>query len=150
MIHRPWTWWSLPSERCPSSITIQGHVGHGNEVWTTWEGPSCCCVCLPEIPSLHRQPHTVQIESDLHFHPYLFLWRGCRKATTDDFTTSFLHFSLFCTALWDLANSRPVLSLMSSSHLFFCLPCLLFPLIVPCKVVLMDGRQIVSDHHCEV
>ena len=35
--------------------------------------------------------------------------------TTDDFTTSFLHFSLFSTALWDLANSRPVHSLMLSS-----------------------------------
>ena len=48
----------------------------------------------------------------------------------------FLHFSLFSTALWDLANSRPVHSLMLSSHLFFCLPCLLPPLTVPCKIVL--------------
>ena len=45
--------------------------------------------------------------------------------TADDFTASFLHFSLFSTAFWDLANSRPVHSLMLSSHLFFCLPCLL-------------------------
>ena len=29
------------------------------------------------------------------------------------------------TALWDSANSRPVHSLMLSSYLFFCLPCLL-------------------------
>ena len=36
--------------------------------------------------------------------------------TTDNFTTSFLHFSLFSTALWDLPNSRPVHSLMLSSH----------------------------------
>ena len=35
--------------------------------------------------------------------------------TTDDFATSFLHFSLFCTAPWDLVNSRPVHSLMLSS-----------------------------------
>ena len=45
--------------------------------------------------------------------------RGCCWGTTDDFTTSFLHFSLFSTALWDLANSRPVHSLMLSSYLFF-------------------------------
>ena len=32
--------------------------------------------------------------------------------TTDDFATSFLHFSLFSTALWDLVNPRPVHSLM--------------------------------------
>ena len=48
-------------------------------------------------------------------------------ATTDDSTTSFLHFSLFSTALWDLAPSRPVHSLKLSSHLFLCLPCLLPP-----------------------
>ena len=34
-------------------------------------------------------------------------------------------FPLFSTALWDLANSRPVHSLVLSSHLFFYLPCLL-------------------------
>ena len=33
-------------------------------------------------------------------------------STTDDFTTSFLHFLLFFAALRDLANSRPVHSLM--------------------------------------
>ena len=48
-----------------------------------------------------------------------------RWGTKDDFATSFLHFSLFSTALWDFVNSRPVLSLMLSSHLFLCLPCLL-------------------------
>ena len=44
--------------------------------------------------------------------------RGRRWGTTDVFTISFLHFSLFSTALWDLANSRPVHSLMLSSYLF--------------------------------
>ena len=46
--------------------------------------------------------------------------------------TCFLHFSLFSAALslWDLANSRPVYSLMLSSQLFFCLSCLL-PLVFP-------------------
>ena len=46
----------------------------------------------------------------ISFH--LSLNREGRLGTTDDFTTSFLHFSLFSTALWDLANSRPVNSLM--------------------------------------
>ena len=44
-----------------------------------------------------------------------------RWGTTDDFATSFLHFSLFSTALRDLPNSRPVHSLTLSSHLFLCL-----------------------------
>ena len=43
---------------------------------------------------------------------------------------------LFSTALWDLANSRPVHSLMLSSHLFFCLVCLCPLSTVPCKMVL--------------
>ena len=47
--------------------------------------------------------------------------------TTDDFATCFLYISLFSTAVLDLANSRPVHSLMLSSHLFLCLPCLLPP-----------------------
>ena len=59
-----------------------------------------------------------------------------RWGTIDDFVASFLHFSLFSTALWDLANSRPVHSLMLSSSLLLCLPCLLPPLTVPCKTVL--------------
>ena len=53
-----------------------------------------------------------------HHHHHLPLNPEGRSGTTDDFATSFLHFSLFSTALWDLANSRPVHSLKLSSHLF--------------------------------
>ena len=42
-----------------------------------------------------------------HYHHHQSLNRKGRLGTTDDFETSFLHFSLFSTALWDLANSRP-------------------------------------------
>ena len=69
----------------------------------------------------------------LHLHPSLNC-RGC-WGTTVDSTTSSLHFSLFSTALWNFADSRPIHSLMLSSHLFFCLPCLLTPLTLPCKIV---------------
>ena len=91
-----------------------------------------------------------------------------RRGTTDDFTTSFLHFSLFSTALWDLASSRPVRSLMfllwgsavrvhhsqayrKSSHLFLCLPCRLPPFTVPCKMVFVwpDERK-TCLHHCSL
>ena len=71
-----------------------------------------------------------------HLSSHVSLNRKGRWGTTDDFVTSFLHFPLFSTALWDLANFRPVHSLMLSSHLFLCLPCLLPPFTVPCKVVL--------------
>ena len=71
-----------------------------------------------------------------HYH-HLSLYRDGRWGTTDDFATSFLHFPLFSTALleWDLANSRPVHSLMLSSHLSLCLPCLLSSFTVFCKMV---------------
>ena len=73
--------------------------------------------------------------------------RGCRS-TTDDFTSSFLLFYVFSTVLWILANSRPVHSLMLSSHLFLCLPCL-FPLsLCFCKMVLVrpDERETCPYH----
>ena len=75
-----------------------------------------------------------------------------RLGTTDNFATSFLHFALFSTALWDLANSRPVHSLMLSSHLFFCLPCLLPPFTVPCNMGflpdLTHGKHVISTSIC--
>ena len=45
-------------------------------------------------------------------------------------------FPLFSAVLWDLVHSRPVYSLMLSSHFFLCLPCLLPPFTAPCKMVL--------------
>ena len=61
----------------------------------------------------------------------------------DYFTTSFLHYSLFSTALWDLAKYGPVHSLMLSSHLSFCLPCLFLHFTLPCNTVLArpDERE---------
>ena len=53
-----------------------------------------------------------------HHHHHLSLNHEGHWGTTDDFVTSFLHFSLFSIALWDLANSWPVHSLMSSFYLF--------------------------------
>ena len=51
-----------------------------------------------------------------HHHHHLSLNREGRWGTTDDFTSSFLHFPLFSSALWHLTNSRSVHSLMSCSH----------------------------------
>ena len=81
----------------------------------------------------------------------LILNREGRWNTTDDFATRFLHFSLFSTALWDLANSGSVHSLMLSSRLFLCQPCLLPSFTVPCKTVLArpDERK-TCPHHCSL
>ena len=68
---------------------------------------------------------------------------------TDDFTTSFFHFSLFSTAPRDLVNSKPVHSLMLSSHLFLCPLCLLPPFTVPCKLAIPDERE-TWPYHCSL
>ena len=82
--------------------------------------------------------------------PSLHLSLNCKSrwGTADDFTTSFLHFSLFSTALLELANSRPVYSLKLSSHIFICLPCPLPLSTVPCKMVLArsDKRETCPYH----
>ena len=84
-------------------------------------------------------------------HHHLSLDHEGHWGTTDDFATSFLHFFLFSTALWDLANSMPVHSLMLSSHLFLCLPCLLPPFSVPCKIVLAKpDEQETWPYHCSL
>ena len=77
--------------------------------------------------------------SFLHLHPSLN--REGRWGTTGDVTASFLQFSLFSTALWDLPNSRPVHSLTLSSYLFLCLPRLLPPFTVPCTLVLARPNE---------
>ena len=78
-----------------------------------------------------------------YYHHHQSLNREGRWGTADNYATSFLHFPLFSTALSDLPNSRPVHFLMLSSHLFLCLPCLLPPFTVPCKMVLArpDERE---------
>ena len=84
----------------------------------------------------------------LVYHLHLSLNRKGRWGTTDDFITSCLCFSLFSTALWELTNSRHVHSLMLSSHLF-CLPCLLPPFTVLCKMglVRLDEQETCLYHY---
>ena len=75
-----------------------------------------------------------------HHHHHQSLKREGRWGTIDDFATSFLHFSLFSTALWDLPNiacSYPDVVFT----LFLCLPCHLPPFTVPCKMVLARPNE---------
>ena len=64
------------------------------------------------------------------------LYLSCSLAdhwgTTVDFTTSFLHSSRFSAFHSMIFHSRPVHSLMLSSHCFLCLPLRLPPWTVPC------------------
>ena len=56
--------------------------------------------------------------------------------TTVDFTTSFLHSLRFSAFRSSIFHSRPVHSLMLSSHRFLCLPLRLPPWTVPCRIIL--------------
>ena len=85
----------------------------------------------------------------LSFH--LSFNREGRWGTTDDFTTSFLQFSLFSTALLDMTNSRPVHFLVLSSSLF--LVCLVFFPLPRCLARwfwqdLMNGRHVHTTAVC--
>ena len=60
---------------------------------------------------------------------------GGRRGTTDDVATISFHHSLSSAALRESPNTIPVHSLMLSPHLFFCLPLLLPPFTVPCRIV---------------
>ena len=94
-----------------------------------------CAACTVSDMVLEKSWFTIIIAVGGYYHHLSLNREGC-LGTTDDFTISFLHFSLFSTALWDLPNSRPVHSLMLPCHLFLCLLCLLPPFTVPCKMVL--------------
>ena len=58
-----------------------------------------------------------------------------RRGTTDDVATIPFNPFLSSVALRESPNTIPVHSLMLSSHLFFCLPLLLAPFTVPCRIV---------------
>ena len=60
---------------------------------------------------------------------------GGRRGTTDDVATIPFHPSLSSTALRESPNPIPIHFLMLSSHLFFCLPLVLVPFTVPCRIV---------------
>ena len=74
----------------------------------------------------------IRIAKTHAFYSVLFypITLECRRGTTYEFVAIPFHFVLFAPALVELAMSIPVHSLILSSHLFFCLPLLLFLLSV--------------------
>ena len=61
--------------------------------------------------------------------------------TTDEFATIPLYLVLFSAAPVELAKSIPVHSLILSTYLFFCLPLLLFPFTVLCRIVFAKSED---------
>ena len=66
---------------------------------------------------------------------YLSLSLVDRWGTKDDRATTVLHSSLFSAFRRASPNFNPVHSVTLSSHLFFCLPLLLPPCTVPCRII---------------
>ena len=66
-----------------------------------------------------------------------------RWGATDDLATSSLHSSRLSAFLMAAPSVMPVHSGMLSSHLFFCLPRLLPPCTVPCRIVLASPDDLV-------
>ena len=60
---------------------------------------------------------------------------GGHWGTPDDIATIPFHPSLSSAALRESPNPIPIHSLRLSPHLFFCLPLLLAPFTVPCRIV---------------
>ena len=110
-----------------------------------WQSCPSCSYGLTQPRVLDRYHIT---SSTCNLHRHLSLNQQGHWGSRDDFTTSFLHFSLFSTALWDFANSRPVHSLMLSSHLFLCLPCLLLCLAGWFWPDLMNRRRVPTSAVC--
>ena len=86
-----------------------------------------------------REPKGVKLFYSIIFYPITL---GGRRGTTDEFVTIPFHLDLFSAALVELAKSIPVHSLILSSHLFFCLPLLLFPFTMPCRIVFAKPEDI--------
>ena len=68
-----------------------------------------------------------RLTNEYYLSVYLSRSLADRWGTTVDFTTSFLHSSLFSAFRSMMFHSRPVHSLMLSSHRFLCLPLRLPP-----------------------
>ena len=66
-----------------------------------------------------------------------------RWGTKDDRATTVLHSSLSSAFRRASPNFNPVHSVMLSSHLFFCLPLLLPPCTVPCRIIFASPVDLV-------
>ena len=132
--------WNVWKTTCEQSLIERKSVKN-----PTWKNnhffPFLLSLSLSTLRSMQCRAYGHNPKQMKCHHHHLSLNREGIWGTTDDFATSFFHFSLFSTALWDLANSRPVHSLMLSSHLSLCLPCLLPSFTVPCKMVLARPNE---------
>ena len=118
---------------------INGLIQHITVVESTsikwvnlWAVPAVTCIC-----------RTFDFLSK--FYSIIQLCKG--SWATDDFATTF-DLVLFSVALILLAKSIHVHSIVLFSHLCFCLPLLLFPLTVPCRIILLCNKVLFCSYRC--
>ena len=112
---------------------------------------SSLLIIKPWAQCRHQNTVRFMMRSDVLLVPNLII------STISKPRGSLAHHKWFCNQfppffpVLHLVNSGPVHSLMLSSHLFLCLPCLLLPFTVPCKMVLArpDEREI-WPYHCSL
>ena len=88
---------------------------------------------------------TLSYKVELHLHIFTYpVVLVDRWGATDDPATSSLHSSRLSAFLMAAPSVMPFNSGMLSSHLFFCLPLLLPPCAVPCRIVLANPVDLVT------
>ena len=120
---------------------VNTHISHyicANEqsLLFTIDAPTIYYIIYTKKKQLIRLPHAIRyiFPSCLIYLITLLGYWG----TTDNFPTTPVHLILFSAALDDLAKSSPVHSLILFSHLFYCLPLLLFPFTILFHVFQID------------
>ena len=111
---------------------------HGNEILAEE---------LPSFENFFFPPDTLtSFPSSSHLSSIPFNREG-RWGTTDGFPTSFLHFSLFSTALWDLAELQacPLPDAVFPSYLYVKVPSYLH-VYEPSLVLLYPGKHLKTTY----
>ena len=126
-IQEPGSWISLSRVLCGAFYLNCGCQSLHTAIYSQKHFEASCAYCL--ICFCTRR------KGDNHLISSQSLNLGGRRGTTDDLATIPFHPSLSSAALRESPNPIPVQSLTLSSHLFFCLPLLLAPFTVPCRIV---------------
>ena len=111
----------------PDGWTNQSDVCLHECMWYVWYG---VCLCV-------QQSHS-------NYHLHLSRSLVDRWGDTDDLATSSLHSSRLSAVLMAAYSVMPVHSGMLSPRLFFCLPLLLPPCTVPCRIVVASPADLVT------
>ena len=137
------SWKYVCNYRCVLTLQQQNHCSVATTL-ELWQPPPLMLQLSRNQPAAFDENENAVAQTErrwahvvLHFSPppSPIPYSPGSFGSTDHCTISFLHFSLCSAALRDLANSRPVHSLMLPSQLFFYLPRPLPPFTVPCKMV---------------